>query len=88
MHRGSQGEPEFEPAYCMNCRRETVKLGEPACGTERRAAGANHGLATGQPQELGSLTVSRRVSDARLPARRAYSSERRTPTDAVAAGDS
>jgi hypothetical protein len=52
------------------------------------------GRATGQPQGLGpeaypfSTSQGTRPEDARLPARRAYSSERRAARSAVAAGGS
>jgi hypothetical protein len=52
------------------------------------------GCATGQPQAVGSKACLNGTSqgstlkDARLPARRAYSSERRTAISAVAASDS
>ena len=52
------------------------------------------GGAPGQPQGVGPEAYLNGTSqgatpeDARLPARRAYSSERRTPISAVAAGDS
>jgi hypothetical protein len=52
------------------------------------------GDATGQPQGLeseahfNSTSQGARPEDARLPARRAYNSQRRTPICAVAAGDS
>jgi hypothetical protein len=52
------------------------------------------GCATGQPQGVGLEAYLNGTSqgatpeDARLPARRAYSSERRTAISAVAASDS
>jgi hypothetical protein len=52
------------------------------------------GCATGQPQGVGPEAYLNGTSqgatpeDARLPARRAYSSERRTPISAVGTGDS
>jgi len=64
----------------MNCRRETEKMGVPPCN--RPAV----------PRDwfpyLNGTSQGLTPEDARLPARRAYSSERRTAISVVAASDS
>ena len=72
----------------MNCCRETTKMGVPP--VNRPAAPRDwfpylNGTSQG---ELVLSVVEGTPEDARLPARRAYSSERRTAISVVAASDS
>jgi hypothetical protein len=66
----------------MNLRRETVKMGVQRAAQPRAPR-------AGQPQDLvseaylNSTSQGARSEEARLPARRAYSSERRTAISAV-----
>ena len=72
---------ERQPGYFINCCRETTKMGVPP--GNRPAVPRD-----GSEAYLNGTLQGPTPEDARLPARRAYSSERRTVISVVAASDS
>ena len=69
----------------MNCRGETVKMGVPRAA-QALAPRAGEPQGVGPEAYLNGTSQGTTPEDARLPARRAYSSERRTAISAVAVG--
>ena len=75
------------PGHFMNCRRETREIGVPPGNrAQRRRLRRVQGV--GSETYLNGTSQGPTPEDARLPARRAYSSERRTAISVVTAGNS
>ena len=71
----------------MNCCRETTKMGGPP-GNRAQRRRLRRAQGVGSEAYLNGTSQRATPEDARLPTRRAYSSERRTAISVVVASDS
>ena len=79
---------ERQPGYFINCCRETTKMGVPPGNRPTVPRDGSEAYLNGTLQGPPVLSeVEGTPEDARLPARRAYSSERRRAISVVAASD-